>query len=207
MSDTVTVTVDGRDERAPDLASVDFHVRSTDPDIGTAREATDRRTEVLFETLADHGVPEGATSTADYRVSRERDHSQHPPVEGDYVVTHRVHVESTDLDDVGDLLADCVDDAAAGLSSLSYTLREATEREAKSAALTDAMALARDRAATLAAAEERSVGAVESVTAGDASATEPRTVEAAQESGTTRTAPRPGPVETTVTVTVAYALE
>ncbi|MFC5972327.1 SIMPL domain-containing protein [Halomarina salina] len=207
MSDTVTVTVDGRDERAPDLASVDLRVRSTDPDVGTARAATDRRSEVLFETLADHQVPEEATNTTNYRVSRERDHTQRPPVEGDYVVTHHVHVESADLDDVGDLLADCIDDAEAGLSSLSYTLREATEREAKSAALTDAMALARDRAATLAAAEVRSVGAVQSVTAGDASATEVRTVEAAQESGTTRVGPRPGPVETTVTVTVTYALE
>ncbi|MFD1514605.1 SIMPL domain-containing protein [Halomarina rubra] len=206
MSDTVTVTVDGRDERAPDVAVAVLLVRTADADLTTAREGTDRRTERLFEILADRGVPDDAVQTANYRVTRERDHSERPPVPGDYVVTHRVVVETPALDGVGDLLADCIDGAATELSSLTYSLLTPTEREARVAALDDAMAVARTHAEALAAAEQRSVGAVESVTAGDPETVEPRTVEAAQESGTTRVGPRPGPVETTVSVTVSYEL-
>ncbi|MWG34053.1 SIMPL domain-containing protein [Halomarina oriensis] len=210
-TDTISVTGSGTDRRKPDRAQVEFQVNEHAADRATARAATDRRSAALFETFADHGVAEEAFHSAAYTVNRQRPGPNDTHDER-FTVTHVVRVETSDLDGLGDLLTAAVDRADAGVSSVRHTLDDATRDDARDDALTRAAADAERQAETLAAATDRSLGAVESMTTQSGPSPRGEALGASFDTGGgsgSRPAadPRPGPVETNAQVTVTYALE
>lgn len=203
--DAVTVRASGVDERPPDLAVVVFEVRASAEEPSVARAETDERTRTLFETLDEWGVPDEDVGTVAYRLHEPRPGSQGTESEDGYVASHQVRVEATDVEAVGPLVTACVDASEAGVSGLDHDLTGDSRREARRAALDDAMSVAREQATTLAAAAERPLGGVRSV-----ETTEPhgvRTESGRVDTGEVVTDVRPGPVETTATVEVVFELE
>lgn len=204
--ETITVTGSGTDQREPNRVLVDFQIDEHADDRATARAETDRRSAALFETFVDHGIADASFHSKAYTVTRRRSGPNDTHDEG-FAVVHAIRVDTTDLDGLGDLLTAAVDRADAGVSSVRYTLDDTTGDDALDEALRRAAADAERQARTLAAATDRSLGPVQSMTTDSGRHARGESFDTAGSDSRPAADPRPGPVRTGGTVTVTYALE
>lgn len=165
--DTITVSGKAGLESSPDIVKLNIGVESSGGTPGVARE---RNTEAVNATIAAVtalGIEESDIKTTYINLWNRYDNNGN--ISG-YRMNTSLSVIVRDLEKAGEVLDAAVEAGSNELNGLEYML--SNQDELYNQALTDAVALARQKAEALAALEGKTVGAVVSITeASDAVAT------------------------------------
>lgn len=205
---TVTVTGTGRVSIRPDIADLRLGVTITEPTVDAARNASAKALSAVLAKLKAFGVAERDLRTSIVSVQPQYDYSQQssPPRLVGYQVSNLVAATIRDIDKVGDAVDGALAAGATTVDQISFRVEDQSAAEAK--AREAAVADARGRADTLAAAAGVSIVGVAAITEGGPGPIPyPRQFErmamSAKDTGTPIEA---GENEITSTVTITYLL-
>ena len=161
---TVTVTGTGRVERAADLALATFVVEATRPTAADARATAAEAAAKVLDALAAAGVARADLRTAGLDLSPNWDHEGNRPVRRGFTVSNRIGATVRDLELVGRILDAGLESGATGLDGVQFLLGDQAPalEEARRLAVADARA----RAATIAEAAGRALGALVAIVEG-----------------------------------------
>jgi uncharacterized protein len=163
MPATVQARGEGSVDVAPDAATVTVGVTATKPSLPAARDEAARQAETMIASVKEAGIPARDIQTSHYRIRvlRDTDPNGNPTIVRGYEVSTAIDVTVRDLE----LLPAVLDAAtAAGANQVSgphFFVQHPEEAEDEARRL--AMASARHRAETLAAAEGATLGRVRSI--------------------------------------------
>lgn len=205
---TITVTGVGRTSIRPDIADLRLGVTITEATVDAARSASAKVQNAVLAKLKGLGVADRDLQTSIVSVQPQYDYSQQsaPPRLVGYQFANVVAATLRDVDKVGDAIDGALGAGATNIDQISFRVADQSgaETEAREAAVADA----RSRAETLAAAAGvKIVGVGAIVEGGGAPIPYPRGLErmafAAKDAGTPIEA---GTNEVTASVTVTFLL-
>ncbi len=159
---TITIDATGRQEAAPDLATVTVTAIAGGGSAAAAHRATRDRASTVRESVT--AVPADRIRTVDLDV-QETDELFESETDEQFQATERLHIDCVP-ETAADIVVDVVD-AGGTVQSVQFELHPERHRECQDAALSAAMDRARHKAERIAAAEGLSVGDVQTVTAGE----------------------------------------
>ena len=203
---TITVTGTGRVSLKPDVADLRLGVTITEPTVDAARTASARVQTAVLDRLKGLGVAERDLRTSIVSVQPQYDYSQQsaPPRLVGYQFMNLVAATLRDIDKVGDAIDGALGAGATTIDQINLRVEDqsAAEGTAREAAVADARA----RAETLAAAAGVTIAGVGAIVEGGGPPVPlphqfERMAMAAKDAGTPIEA---GMNEITVTVTVTY---
>lgn len=156
---TVTASGEGKQVAAPDEAEMSFGVTAQGTNAEETLAEASKKSDAIVEAVKEAGIPEDDIQTAGVNLSPEYDYksSEVPRIVG-YQASVQVRVTVRDITKVGDVINAASAAGATDMSGPSFMLSE--DSEARSAAIEDAVADAKARAETMAAAAGKSVGEV-----------------------------------------------
>ena len=202
------ITVVGRGETkiSPDRANIQISVQTRAPTASAAGAANATRQKAVFDALRKLGLKDDQLSTANYNVNPEYKYepNRNPAIIG-YVATNTLNVEVRDLSKVGAVIDASLGAGANLVSSLNFYASNI--QEARQAAITAAVQVARAEAEVGARAAQGQLGGLLELTIGAYYAPPPRPMlmmakaEAAQ---ATETPIQPGQETVTVEVTTRW---
>jgi uncharacterized protein YggE len=198
---TLSVGADATVELSPDLATVTVEA------VGHGETAQEARTNLSSDATAVEEALEDAganVTSSRFRISPEYEHTDKGREQVGYVAVHTIEAETSSVESVGSLVDTAVDAGADRVDGITYDLTDERRAQARKAALTDAMGSARTDAETLAAAENRTVGAAITVTTDNAEIDRPvvhRELAAGDAGGATAISPSDVTVDASVQVT------
>jgi uncharacterized protein YggE len=205
---TVTASGTGRVEVAADRAVATFVVEGTRPTAAAARAAGAEAADAVLAALAGAGVDREDLRTAGLDLAPQWDHDGTRPVRRGFTVTNRIAATVRDLDAVGRVLDAGLEAGATGLDGVVFQV--ADPGPAATEARRQAVADARDRAATIAGAAGLALGSLASIVEGVAVPSPRGRPEArlafAAVADAAPTPVLPGRIEVTVTVTATWEL-
>ena len=205
---TVTVTGIGRVSIRPDIADLRLGVTITEPTVDAARTGSAKALNAVLAKLKGLGIAERDLRTSIVSVTPQYDYSQQsaPPRLVGYTFTNLVAATLREIDKVGDAIDGALGAGATTIDQIAFRVddQSAAETAAREAAVADARA----RAETLAAAAGVVIIGVASIVEGGGGPIPfPRPYEmaafVAKDAGTPIEA---GMNEVTTTVTIAYLL-
>ncbi|QQO09192.1 SIMPL domain-containing protein [Breznakiella homolactica] len=208
-ADTITVFAQGIVTAVPDTAVVQLGIETRSPSVKDAF-AQNRETMVnLRSVVLGFGIKESDISTVNYSVFYEEPYSADPQTkrEGFYRVSNGISVTVRNSESIGSLIGAAVEAGANQLWGVSFYVSDssAAEQEAREQAIKNAEA----KAATLAGAAGRKLGAVVSIAETDGYSPAPmmlmsaRSAAYAADNGTVS----PGEAEIRSSVQVVYSLK
>jgi uncharacterized protein YggE len=205
---TITVTGIGRAFIKPDIADLRLGVTITEKTVDAARAASARAQNGVIAKLKDLGIEPRDLQTSIVSVNPQYDYTEQsaPPRLVGYQFTNLVAATIRDIDKVGDAIDGALGAGATSIDQISF--RVADQSAAESAAREAAVADARSRAETLAAAAGVVITGVGAIAEGGGPPIPyPHHMErmafAAKDAGTPIEA---GMNEVTATVTVTYLM-
>jgi uncharacterized protein len=207
---TINVGGTGTISMSPDEAIVYLGVQTQSTDAVTAQQENARKMESIIQALKDAGISEDDMETSGYSIDPMRNYETPEPTITGYTVSNRLKVTVKDIDDVGDLIDIAVDAGVNEVQSVSFTLSEEKQQDAREQALENAVKAARSDADTLASALDVAiVGPLEVTTSGGSITTPyPAPYEAVEKMAyavsDARTPIQPGDVSVTAYVQVIY---
>lgn len=159
---TITVTGDGKEYAAPDIATVSFSITNETKNSTDARKTVDEGMKKIHDFLIASGVAEKDIKTTGYNLYPKYEWQEtrivcitypchQPPgkqVLTGYEVTQSVEVKIRDLDKAGVILGGISDNGATNVSGLNFTIED--EDGVKAKARAEAIADAKTKAAVLA---------------------------------------------------------
>jgi uncharacterized protein YggE len=149
---TIQVRGTGMVTAAPDRVSFVAGVETDSPSLKTAFADNKRIVAAVLKSLRDRGVTDGQMRTSNFSINVGADERQ----TRHYVVMNSVTVTRDKTDDVADLIEAAVDAGANNVSSVSYSVSNASSL--RDTSLDRAYADARARAQHLAAAAGKTLG-------------------------------------------------
>lgn len=161
-TNTITVTGEGKIDRAPDTAKISFSVEQESREVKTAQDAVSTKIDAITKALKDAGVEEKYIKTDSYNSYPQYDYlpqiycikapcaQQNPTIRG-YQVTHSVTVSVKDLDKVETVLGILASNKVSNISGPNFGFDDdkAIVREARGLAIDDAKAEAEKLAKSL----------------------------------------------------------
>ena len=205
---TITVTGIGRAYVLPDIADLRLGVTITEPTVEAARTASAKAQTAVLDRLKGLGVAERDLRTSIVSVQPQYDYSQQsaPPRLVGYQFMNLVAATLRDIDKVGDAIDGALSAGATTIDQINFQREDqsAAESTAREAAVADARA----RADTLAAAAGVAIAGVGAIVEGGGPPVPlphqfERMAMAAKDAGTPIEA---GMNEITATVTITYLL-
>ena len=159
-TNTITVSGEGRVERAPDTAKITFSARSEATTIAPAQSAVSEKIDAVTKALADLGIEARYIKTDSYSSYPQYTYPQTPcyggscagnPTIRGYEVVHTVTVAVKDLEKVNDVLGVLGQNAVSDISGPNFGFEDdkAIAREARAIAIEDAEAEAKALARAL----------------------------------------------------------
>ena len=204
----ITVTGTGEAAAAPDMAMLDLGVEVTAASVTDARERAAQAASRLIASVKGNGVADRDIQTRAIAVQPQYDYSRSgPPVITGYTVQNLLAVRVRDLDRLGKVIDDALAAAGDAARLNSLQLGFSKQDDLLETARKNAVADARKRAETFAAAAGVRVGAVLAITETAASGPIPLGLPAARSTADTATPIEPGESTVTVTVSVRFAVE
>lgn len=207
METGITVSGTGEASAAPDMATIDLGIETFAPTVAEARDRAARAASSLIASVKANGVADRDIQTRQVGVNPVYDYSRPgQPVITGYTVSNILTVRVRDLDRLSRVIDDAI--AAAGdtvrVNGLQFGVsdREALLETARKNAVADA----RKRAETYAAAAGVRLGGVIAISETAVSSPMPLAVPRAAATGE-GTPIEPGESTMTVSVTVRFALE
>ena len=165
---TITVPGEGRISVRPDLADLRVGISLTEPTVQAARTAGAVALQGVLSRLRTLGIKDRDIQTSILSMTPAYDYSdRNPPRLVGYSLTHTVAVTIRELDRVADAIDGALTSGATTLDSVAFRVAEPgpLERQARELAVADARA----RAETLAAAAGVSITGVAAISEGGAS--------------------------------------
>jgi len=152
----IVVSAEATVRRVPDLAVVSLAVSVSDCKTAPARDEANRRASAILARLREIGVPEADLQAPALTVQPTYDYGRGSPKVTGYQASRPMTVRVRDIDLLGAILDELVDDGATQVHGTSMELAdpEAAFREALAAAVD----IARSRAEALAAAAGLKLG-------------------------------------------------
>lgn len=158
---TGTVTV------FPDKAVVYLGVQTQSADATAAQQENAKKMDKIIAALKNARIPEDDIETSGYSMYPLRSYETDEQTITGYVVSNRLMVTVTDVDQVGDIIDTAVNAGANEVQSVSFTLSDESRQDARAQALENAVEAARSDADTLAAILDVTIlGPVEVTTSG-----------------------------------------
>jgi hypothetical protein len=161
-TNTISVTGQGKVEKAPDTAKISFTVQSEKKDVKTAQDEVSTKIDTLTKDLIAAGVEEKYIKTDSYSSYPQYDYSQMPcysgavckpstPVLRGYQVSHAVSLSIKDLTKVDAVLGVLAKDGVTDMSGPNFGFEDdkMVAREARDAAIADAKVEAQKLATSL----------------------------------------------------------
>jgi len=146
---TISVTGTVETRIAPDHIVWSIDLRDADPDIGTAKQASDEKTEAIVGLREQLGIEEGDIETGHVRIDREynRDQRGNRTDFKGFVVTRNITIRQRDLKRFDEYL-----DALVSSADIEVNFRLATSelQEVRAATRLDALRMAKKKAADMA---------------------------------------------------------
>lgn len=208
---TITVSGEGRVSLAPDTVMMTLGVDVRNEELGPAQTEAGEKMDAIIAALKGAGVAEGDIQTGGYYINVERDYNQpSQPLIG-YVVSHTVTAKVRDTDKAGTTIEAAVEAGANNVGGIWFALENPGDalNQAREQAVNDA----KSRADELARLSNATLGAVQHISEGYGSPSQPvpygnAEAGAAYDMDTKSVAPsiNPGQTEVVMTVTVTYAI-
>ena len=150
----IVVTGSGSVVVSPNRARVDVLVTATAATTKEAAAQNARTVKMVLDALRQMGISDADIRTAGFAVRTERDNKTGKPT-GQYVSSHRIRVQTTDLDNIGPIV-DAVVAQGAELGSITFTATEVDH--ARQQALAEAFTQAHSDAEAMATAAGGKLG-------------------------------------------------
>ncbi len=159
---TLSVSGTGTVYLTPDIAYLYVGVHVEDPDIATAVETNNVRTQRLMEALIALGIDPIDIQTSNFSVWSYEEYDDLGMRFTNYSVDNTVYIKVRDLTGLGELLNTVVEAGANNINSITFDVsdKSAALEEARQLAMQNADALAQELAETAGV----SVGAIQSIT-------------------------------------------
>jgi uncharacterized protein YggE len=203
----ITVTGTGEAAAAPDMAILALGVEVAAPSVAEARERAARAASRLIASVKGNGVADRDIQTRAIAVQPQYDYSRFgPPVITGYTVQNVLTVRVRDLDRLGRVIDDALAAAGDAARLNSLQLGFSKQDDLLETARKNAVADARKRAETFAAASGVRVGAVLAITE-TAGGPVPLGLPAGRSAADTATPVEVGESTVTVTVSVRFSIE
>jgi hypothetical protein len=200
---TISVVGDGKVTTVPDTASTSFGVTTQASDAQDAMQQNSREMAKVIAALKRAGVDTKDIQTQYVSLDMRYDNEGRTVV--GYTASNSVSAIVRKLSDVGDVIDAGI---AAGANNVSGpSLTPGDKDKLYRAALTSAIADARDKAAVLARATGMTVGVVQSITENPQVTPYPMMYAGAMRAADAATPIEPGTVDTSATVRVVFALK
>jgi uncharacterized protein len=160
---TLNVSGNGTIYLAPDIANIYVGVHNEDPEIATAVNTNNTRTQALVDALKAAGVAEKDIQTSNFSVysTQSYDKVTGQPTGTSYAVDNTVYITVRDLSKLGSLLNTAVASGANNINSITFDVSDKTAGMAQ--ARQKAMANAGSLAAELAKTAGVQLGAIQNV--------------------------------------------
>jgi hypothetical protein len=203
----VVVSGQGTVSTAPDKATVSLGVNTTGATAEEALQANATQMDAVLKALADAGIEEKDIQTQNMNVNKHVENRGTKQETTNYVANQQLSVVIHDVTKVGSVIDSAVKAGANDVGGIEFGLTDAAT--SKNAAFKEAVAVARTKAETLAAAAGASVGSVVRI---DENSYDVQTnfarydMMAAPLAATDSTTVSPGQVQTDVSVRVTYQL-
>jgi hypothetical protein len=141
---TISITGEGTISATPDALSANISVVSIERTLNEAIADNNIKMEAVIAALKALGIESKEIQTTQFNVNVERE-KWDGPVTG-YRVWNQVHVTTTDLDSAGTILDSAIAAGANDVNGVQFIIsdREELEREARLAAIADAMSKAEE---------------------------------------------------------------
>ncbi len=149
-TNTITVTGQGKVEKAPDTAKISFSIRNEQKDLKTAQSTVSTKVDAIKKALMDAGLEEKYIKTESYTSYPQYDYPQiqcfrapcpqsNPSLRG-YEVSQNISLAIKDLDKVETVLGILGTNGVTDMSGPSFGFEDdkAVAREARNAAIDDA---------------------------------------------------------------------
>ena len=150
-TNTITVSGQGKIERAPDTAKVSFSVRSESKELKTAQNEVSSKIETISKALKDLGIEEKYIKTDGYNSYPQYDYPQvacysgscprpgSPTIRG-YEVSHNITVSIKNIEKVNDVLGVLGANQVSDMNGPNFGFEDdkAVAREARALAINDA---------------------------------------------------------------------
>lgn len=201
---TIDVSATGSASAAPDLAKVNVVVEARAATADAARAQVASNVSRMRDAIRALGIPDDAVRTTAYTVGPEYDYSGNTRRLLGYRAQHAFEIDA-DVDAAGQVIDAAVGNGASQVQGVQFTLSDATRRQLRQEALSQAMAHAHADAQTIADAGGVAVGQVHSASTGDVGPVPYQRAAPETSAGSGgSTVVSPGPVEVTATVSVSY---
>ena len=166
LPSTISVYAVGSTQAEPDQAVIAFAVADTSPSVELARNETARLAKAIASAAREAGIAPSDVATANFSIYADYDWNNNVRYLRGYTVTHSMAITIRRIDDAGATI-DAVS-AAAGdsLEFRSVSFGHQNSTALASTARADAVAQAHQVAGELAAASQRSLGPLLSLTEG-----------------------------------------
>jgi len=154
----ITVTGEGKVQGAPDVAMISLGVSTLRPTVAEARQQAATALDAMINSMKANGVEDDDIQTSNLYISPEYDYRNNETILRGFRVSNTVTVKVRDIDTTSQVIDDAV--SAGGddtrLEGINFTIDDPSElqKQAREAAVADARA----KADTLAAAGGISVG-------------------------------------------------
>jgi uncharacterized protein len=153
-ANTITVTGQGKVERAPDTAKVSFSVRSESKDLKSAQTTVSGKVDAITKALKDLSIEERHIKTDSYTSYPQYNYDSSPcygincprtPTIRGYEVAHAITVSIKDLEKVNDVLGILATNQVSDMNGPNFGFEDdkAIAREARALAISDAEAEAK----------------------------------------------------------------
>lgn len=210
QTNTIAVTGTGSVTMPPDEAIVYLGVQTQSVDAISAQEENAAKMERIIEALFGAGISKDDMESANYNMYPMRDYSSGTPSITGYTVSNQLKVKVRDVDNVGDVIDAAVKAGVNEVQSVSFTLSDKSQQDARKEALENAVTAARSDADSIAdALGVRIALPLQAGTEGGRFTAVPSTMMVMEEAvvSGSRTPIQPGDVSVSATVSVMYLFE
>lgn len=206
----ITVSASGTVKLAPDKATISFGVSTQAATAEQAQNENGETVKHIVAVLTERGIQEKSIRTEYYSLYPQYDYSYSDPQITGYSATTTMSVQDQNVEDLGKLIAACVEAGVTNVDNVSLLC--SGYDEAYQQALSKALEAARVKAEGLAGAAGKALGEVVNVTEGwqDTSSRyglSMSTAAAEDNAGDGGPAIQPGESEITANVTVTYRMQ
>lgn len=136
----ITVVGNGQVAVEPDVATIQFEVRTVDEQVRVAQEENAAIMNQVIQSFVQLGIPRANIQTVSYTIYPKYDYVDGEQVFRGYEVNNAISVKLTNIDQVGIVIDTAVANGANRVSSIQFSVEDPSmyEQEAIVAALQDA---------------------------------------------------------------------
>lgn len=205
----LNVTGQGTVKLEPDIVTINIGVQSRSPDAGEALKENTLNVQAIIDVLLDMGVENKDIQTRNFNIYQQQDVrylEEESETTSTYVVDNTVAIIVREVDALGEILTNVVDEGANTINSINFDVedRDTPTNEARKLAIEDA----KTQAEAIAETAGVELGAIQTIDVSTSSSIIPRTAYAVEEAAGGGSVPiSGGTLSIEVSVYITYAID